>query len=483
MVNNIRSEIEGVGNSLRIMKEGLHGWDDVDDQIDEKLKEIETVLKQSAIDSNVLEEFRKDRERLWQLSAKERAANIENAEKALPWIKGTAAVGLAVPATFLAWKLGAGALLIQGARMLGSQVIRHPIQTVKQVSGFIGSQWKWVLAKWYRRWAPVPLGIGFGFARNYWVAREQEKKREALKTDIPNSVVKKVKQEPPSWDEGIQIAQNYPAHSKLMEHLLPALYNQVVTPEGALVLTHTLLETFSLNPSLDVAIKNSYGVILEREFERALQRFGKWILVLDLTEATSSEERVFEIGEGDQKIYVRGYYVKPGIKDLIREMRKEKEELLKMMGVHETWVGQNSRTEIMDVIRHRRDTVDQTYVIHWGEMQSKLNKMKQYLDKTKESFKLMGQDFQGKNLDIWTLYALKASPMNVFSNPSEGQFLGWFGGSLFVKGMGWTVMLKTIPYGIAGGFISASYTAEELAKLRQPIRMCLPGFGALCEQI
>lgn len=491
MVNKIKGELEGIQNSLQIMKMGLHWWDGVEGQIDDQLKEIQGALANPTIDPQVVEHFRKQRERLWQLTDRERADNIANAEKILPWVKGTAVVGIGVPAFYFAWEAGLGALI---TRSVATLVRKNPIQTIKQVAGFVSSRWQWVRAAWYRRWAPVPLGIGYGSIRNYFVARKQEQTRDTLKVEAPSPLLEKVKTRPPSWADGLKIVEQYPHDQKLMEYLLPGLYRQTVTPEAALVLTHVLLEIFSLSPFVDAKTKNIYGEIMEREFHHVLDNFGKWVMTLGLTQALESEEGVYEGETNEGKIVIRGYPIAKGVDDalksLLAERIDEKKELSKMMDQHMNWLEGNLRAKTpelregyLKIMRIRKDYVERATPLAWGATQAKISQMEQYIYKVNESFVLMGQDFQAKNPDIWQIFAREAAPARTWSNPTGGQFLGWFGGSLFVGGSGPAILFKSIPFGIAGGFISASYTAEELAKLRQPIILCLPSYGAMCERL
>ncbi len=171
-------------------------------------------------------------------------------------------------------------------------------------------------------------------------------------------------------------------------------------------------------------------------------------------------------------------------------MKQEKRELLKGMAVHEAWLrrslrvdDEESHKQRLKVFDSRKDYVEREYAIHWGKVQSKLNDMDVYLGKIKQSYEAMKEDFMGKNLDIWMLYLAQAAPGNVLRNPSSGQLLGWLGGSFFVQGSGPFAFIKAIPFGAAAGFVSASYTAEDLATSRQPISLCLPSYGSLCERL
>lgn len=447
---------------------------------------------------------REEKERLWQATCKERAEHIENLEMVLTGLKITSAVGLGTAVALGAWQLGLVAAIGRGGLALlsraapvavagskfGRQALRHPFQTIRSLSEPLGRSGQWVKDKWYRRWAPVPLLMGAGLTRTYWVDRDLAKERKKLQVEPPSSLVETIKQTSPSWSEEIKIVQQYSHRQDLIQTVLPKMYAQVVTPEGALVLTHTLLETFSLSPVLDPAAKHAWDHFIEEQFERALHHYGQWVLTLNLTGAAASPERVYEIQTEDQTSYIRGYVVQPGIKDLIEEMRKEKEALLELMALHEVWTDHRLREEVpeqheayMKVIRFRRKYVQKVYAIHWNEVQSRLNNLDQYLAKIQESFASMGIDFQMKNRDIWIHYAEHASLANLITNPSPGQFLGWWGGTLFVQGSGFVSFLKAIPFGLAAGFVTSSYTAEALARQDLPIEMCLPSYGALCEQL
>ncbi|MBI4125069.1 MAG: hypothetical protein HY466_03950 [Deltaproteobacteria bacterium] len=115
MEPTLSKELRDIAASLRIMKIGLHWWDDVDNQIDGELKQVEAELQKPSVDSETVEGFRQDRERLWKLTAQERSENIENAETLLPGLKVTAVTGLAVPAVVLGAVYAAPALIKVGA--------------------------------------------------------------------------------------------------------------------------------------------------------------------------------------------------------------------------------------------------------------------------------------------------------------------------------------------------------------------------------
>ncbi|MBI4125071.1 MAG: hypothetical protein HY609_02780 [Deltaproteobacteria bacterium] len=486
------------------MKRGLHAWDDLDNQINAQLEAVEQVLAKPQIDPEQVEQFRQEREKLWKLTAKERAENIENAEAGKKWAIRIALGALAAEGGLLALKLGAAAALLKGGTALlsrakpiaeaGSAFVRqamgHPVQTSRSLLQSAEKFGRWIQGRWYRRWAPVPLLMGAGLARTYWASKKLEQAMTERRVQPPKELAQKIKYNVPTWEEGIKILQEYSHQKEWVEELLPKMFARVVTPEGALVLSHILLETFSLSPVLDPAAKNEYGPVIEDQFKQAVRRYGRWVLTLNLTGATSSRERVYEIQEGNQTTYIRGYVVEPGIKDLIEEMRGEKEALLALMDLHEAWVDYRLRSEnperheaYLQVIRSRKGYVQKAYSLHWNEVQSKLNNLDQYLAKIQESFASMGIDFQMKNRDIWMHYVEHASLANLITNPSAGQFAGWWGGTLFVRGSGFFSFLKAIPFGLAAGFVTSSYTAEELAGHYSPVRMCLPSYGALCEQL
>ncbi|MDP2600426.1 MAG: hypothetical protein Q8P84_06830 [Deltaproteobacteria bacterium] len=471
-----KSQLKEIETSIREMKDCLHFWDSLNNDIDAELVQIDTKNPEELIQA---------RDRLRKLTQQEISDNTDNAEKGLWGLYGVAVIGLGAGlAAFEA--SGAGpmaAFLLGGSRYIG-QGAKFAIRYVKETPKFLktvgeitGKGFSRIREKWYLRWAPVPLGIGYGVAKTVKTGWELEEKREAKATPVPETVLKSVQQDPVSLDTGMEWAQEYNHNSEMMEYLLPKLYNQVVTPEGALLLTHHLLESFSLSESLSMEKKVVYVSILEREFDRALNHFGQWVLTLGLTGAKESEEALFQSGE----TVIRGYLVQPGIDDLMDEMRKEKEALQKMMHSHQNqmWLAGHPDAAAAKInYPHRLEMLDRGIPLTWGGTQRKLDDLPFYLDTVKQSFSGMVADFQIKNPALWQSFAEHAG--NWIG--SKGGTLGYFGSSLFLKG-GWSVMFKGIPFMIAGSLFEASYKAEEAASSRLPVQLCIPSYGTLCENL
>lgn len=443
-----------IQTSLKEMREALHFWDSLSREVGRTEEAIEAIKNDPATGAETVEKFRLQREDLHRRVLQELNANIENEEDiALPVLIGTAVVGIAVPAIFFSAKI-----LAAGGAAAG-------FQAVKSAVGQAASKWGWVRAKWYRRWAPVPLGMGFGAGRTAWVAREQRIGREALKKSAPASLPHDLK--------GIK---EYPSDREFVKTAIPALYGQVKSPEGILVLTHILLETFSLSPSLGPEEKMEYGALMEEEWENSLTRFGKWILTLDMTGALASEESLFQIN-ADQVI--AGHLVRPGMGDFVDSLRREKRAVLEMAKLHEEWLQQQDvDSRFKRYALTRKEWIDRNFSLQWGNIQSKIRELPLTIGKTREALRLMGGDFRAKNQRIWDIFVGGAGDYW----GSTGGMIGFFSAPLFLEG-GFSLMIKAIPFMMAGSWVEASYDAGDAAALRQPIRLCLPGYGSLCEEI
>lgn len=96
------ARMEAVASSLREMKEALHPWDDVDNQIDEKLIEIDKLSVSSPPSPDTVKALEEARDRLLRLTFKELDRNIANVETMAQGLKWTAFLGLAIPTAVLA---------------------------------------------------------------------------------------------------------------------------------------------------------------------------------------------------------------------------------------------------------------------------------------------------------------------------------------------------------------------------------------------
>lgn len=460
MVTTRNIRLKEVETSLREMKNTLHFWDSLNKEIDAELAQI---------NSKNLEDLIRSRDQLRKLTQQEIADNTDNAEKMLIPLVGTAVVGGAA-ALYLGWQVAGLAILLEGGTPTVGATGAAMLGVGKTTVGLLKEK---IAQHWYWRWAPVPLGMGYGVARTVQTEWKMEKKREAKTTFVPETILKSVQQNQISLDTGMEWVQEYNHDGGMMEHLLPKLYNQLVTPEGALLLTHHLLESFSLSESLSMEAKAVYLDILTREFDLALNHFGEWVLTLGLTVAKEGKEEVLKSGE----TRVRGYLMSSDTENLITEMFKEKESLLQMMDVHQKWLVEHAHAE-QTLFERREAMLHRGIPFIWGETQRKLNDYPFYLGTVKESFSGMVNDFQMKNSSLWQSFGMHAGNyMN-----STGGLVGYFSSTLFLKGE-WSLLIKGIPFMIAGSWIEASYKAEEAAQRRLPVQLCIPSHGTLCEKL
>lgn len=339
----------------------------------------------------------------------------------------------------------------------------------------LGTAQKFVQGRWYLRWAPVPLGVAYAFGRVSWAHHVQEKNRADLAVPVPDGVRREVSATYPSLVRGIDIAHRYPHDEQLMVDLIPKLFSPTFTPDGALLVIHALLETLSLHPAVGSEKKRRYVEMMQAEFQKVIQKFARNMEVMELTGVLGNSEAIFSAGD----ITIQGRIVKPGMQDLIEEMRTEKKALQEMTAAHIQWVGSRDLPpHVMVQVSAREKTIDERLPLVWGGIQAKIGTPKIYMDAVQQSFEVMRNDFVMKNLDVWEAFEASANAPDAAN--STGSMLGVFGAMVFLK-PGWMLIIKSIPFMFAGSLIEGAHAAIERSSQRHPIKFCLPGYGTLCD--
>ena len=127
------NRLKEISASLREMKSCLHAWDDVDNQIDAVLEEIDAAPQAP---QNQIEEFRKKRDQLRQLTFKAIQENVDNLETGETALKATAVGGLAIPTAVTAGVYAVPILAGFGIGKLASLALLAGAGAV--ANGFVG---------------------------------------------------------------------------------------------------------------------------------------------------------------------------------------------------------------------------------------------------------------------------------------------------------------------------------------------------------
>lgn len=334
-----------------------------------------------------------------------------------------------------------------------------------------------IRSRWYIRWAPVPLGIAGAFAYVVWVDHRRAGERKAMSQAVPAAIRSQVLTTYPAIAEGMAIVQRYADDDALMSALIPKLFSPVYTPDGALLVMHCLLETLSLHPAVNSVQKRAYVELVQMEFRQVVGRFANKMQVMESTKVLSHPESLFSAGD----MMIQGHIVKPGMQDIIDEMRGEKDALKAMLRGHLTWLKtRHLSAHVMREADARLQVLDERMPLNWGSIQAKLGNPKVYMDSVQQSFEIMQSDFVMKNLDVRE--AFESSTNSPDAANSTGSMLGIFASILFLQ-PSWTLVFRSIPFMFAGSLIHGAHTAVEQSAIRHPIKFCLPGYGTLCDTL
>lgn len=344
---------------------------------------------------------------------------------------------------------------------------RNALRRISDVQTFIRD-------RWYLRWAPVPLAMAYAAGHTALMASRQDSERQALRVPVPGEVYLKVQTGLFSPQEGIEIAQKYAYDQTLMLSLIPKQFESVFTPDGSLVLVHTLLETLSMHPAVDSKQKSLYFTAIEVAHKKVEDQFMQHTLV-EMADAVGNPELVFSAGD---KI-IQGHIMNNGVRGIIQPMRAEKEALQSIVATHVAWMEKRGLpAEIISQIQARIPTVDERLPLEWGRIQAKISTTKTYIDSVRLSFATMRDDFVMKNLDVWELFESKAMPNDATNSP--GSMVGMLGASMILK-PSWTIVFRAIPFMMAGSLVHSANEVGDEAFRRLPIKFCLPGYGSLCD--
>jgi len=128
-----KEQLKEMVSAYQTMKESLHWWDHVDNQIDAELKKVKGELAKSEteVDAKLVEEFAKNRDELFNLTAKEIQSNVDSYDTIITGLWITAGVGILC---------GIGATIAAPAH----QSIGHTL-SFKNISHALGTE---ILSMW-----------------------------------------------------------------------------------------------------------------------------------------------------------------------------------------------------------------------------------------------------------------------------------------------------------------------------------------------
>lgn len=353
-------------------------------------------------------------------------------------------------------------------------------RAIDRVTAPITGAMAFIRARWYLRWAPLPLALGYSVGRAAYTDYVQEEERHALQTPVPEKLRTLVKQSTPTLADALTVVHLYAHDEALMRELIPKMFRTAFTPDGALILVHALLETLSLHPAVGPELKREYLQLIEAEFGILSKKEGT--LVGRFAEQMVMAKEDLEtpdtlIPVKDAAITISGHVVRPGISNLLNDLRTEREAVLVMAHAHDRWVSDRGLPEATLTQTHARiAAIEKRLNLEWGVVQGKFRDPERYMSAVTEGFTIMAMDFRHKNRTVWEImeegggdYDSPASIAGLLWGIAAFQSPGNFLTSLIFTGL--------------GSKVADSNTAAEQSNLRRPIKFCLPDYGTNCDAL
>lgn len=375
--------------------------------------------------------------------------------------------------------------LIQGGRYRIQNTLQRLSQFTKPVRNKVTDTRRFISSRWYLRLLPLYGGLMFGLGKTAYDDHQLSLERAALSVAVDDDIKSQIMTaKAVSWQQGLNVIHQYPYDQELVRFLIPKLYEQTASPEGALVLSHILIETFSLSPALDEKTKYEYIELITNEFLTSLTTFRSRVETLIALGAINQPLGVYEIDgncDGQADVVLIGYPEENlmGVRGFLQGIQKEHEQVGLALDQHEAWLGDKVNAQIKNVVSERKARFQTAQKLDWNDYQRKLISLDGYLMKSEQAYVLMLKDFDEKNIGIWKAYIDKS-----FDLDSMGSLSGMAAAGLSLQGSsGIGFIVKSIPFMYSGANVEGSLTAKSIATTRQPITFCIPGFGSLCEDL
>jgi hypothetical protein len=352
------------------------------------------------------------------------------------------------------------------------------------------------LSKFFHRhrflsWSLPALSIGVSLVRATYNDMSLEAERDALIIPTPQEELAKVlvsrhimgtetedTDQTLTWNEDLNLLQAYPNDKNLVQFIVPKMFENVFTPEASLILSHTLLETFALSPSLGSFAKEDYETIVRAEFTKANQRFGTDFVIpmmekgwIDIPENKYS---IDTNGDGAVDVTIHGELrtaeQEEAFIQIEDHLKKEKSALLTLTSLHNVWViGKlaGKHPELLDTISKRTNWLAAYYQTDWKYLELKLKDEKAglYSYHINDGYEKISTSYKERTKDYWEIYFGQ-----IFSSQSSVLGIaGFMAHTYFVESNVFTFIPAGLYFGAGAGSFTSPSTAYEEARDQKPI--------------
>jgi hypothetical protein len=296
-----------------------------------------------------------------------------------------------------------------------------------------------------------------------------------------------------SWAESLALVQTFPHDERVVNSVVPRMFQNAKTPEAALVIAHALLDTFSLSPSVNDEQKAHYAGLIAEGFKAANGNFADLAKKLEASGLLNQVEKTTAVdtnGDGQADILFHGYVFSAAQEAAAgrvgEDLSAERSALVDMERVHDQWAAgliSQAHSDQRAAVSQWEGRVVRGYPDTWEKLQENLSLERRtmaetaggsYAAQVETAYVQMAQDFAAKNPDFWSVYFDQYS----LASPDVLGVVGLLVSPYFYASEGMISFLAVGSwFGLGGSSLDAPGDASAQYLDRQAVTLVLPDYG------
>lgn len=302
-----------------------------------------------------------------------------------------------------------------------------------------------------------------------------------------------------SWAESLELVQKFPHDERIINTVVPKMFQNAQTPEAALVIAHALLDTVSLSPSVNDEQKARYVKLITDGFGVANGNFSELAKKLEasgLLQQTEKKSAVDTNGDGVADIIFHGYVFtatqEAEAGAVTKNLFAERSALIEMERVHDAWAAdliQQTHADQRAAVSQWEGRVVRGYPDTWEKLHEHLSLEQQtmavdpasgaalggsYAAQVETAYMQMTRDFTAKNPDFWSVYFDQYS----LASPDVLGVVGMLVSPYFYASQGVISFIAVGSwFGLGGSSLDAPGDASAQYLDRQAVALVLPDYG------